>query len=841
MSETEPTVHRETPANLPKKARQALWRARLHIGVERLIRAITPAFSTAVLIVALALLGLWQVLPATLGWLALGAAGIAFFLSFIPFRSFRWPTRFEAADRVETATGLNLREMQTLDDDLAVGSGDASAERLWVIHRDRAAKAAEQAKAGKIQPGLAAYDTRGLRAIPILLFIIGVFVAGDDWRDRLSGPQAIAAGPTEIVSVRIDAWVSPPVYTGEPPIVLTQDQIGDAEIDVAESLRVPENSVFAVRVTPADGVTFERSGATGPVTVEDAEDNLAAAEFGKTLTEPERFILKKNGEILREWSFNILNDEAPNISFVEEPSQAFSGALQLSYSLSDDYGVVSARAVIEPESEAGGAEGAEPLFEAPDVPLVLPEARVREGEGQTTRDLMAHPWAGSTVKLRLEALDDAAQIGTSDVVSMTLPQREFRNPLARALVDERRILALDAREQLRVSNALEALSIAPDEFTPNTTHYLLLRSAYWRLQAAEGNEALREFVDYLWNIALAIEDGNLSLAEQRLRDAQQALMDALENGASDQEIEQLMAELRDAMRDFMQELARNADQMPPTADQQPMDPSQMLSSQDLEQMLDQIEEMARSGARDAARQMLSQLQNMMENLRNAQRMPQQPQGQSEMSEALQELQEMIRRQQELMDQTFQMQQGQGQQGQEQQMQPGEGQQPGQMGQNGQGNFQDQLDQLGQGQQSLREALENLMNQLGQMGMEPGQNLGQAGDSMQGAEGNLRGGEPGSALDDQAQALDQLRQGAQDMTQQMMQAFGNQGESNGEQRDPLGRPQRTEGPDLGNTVKVPDEIDMQRAREILNELRERLSNPQRPQIERDYLERLIRPY
>ena len=60
-------------------------------------------------------------------------------------------------------------------------------------------------------------------------------------------------------------------------------------------------------------------------------------------------------------------------------------------------------------------------------------------------------------------------------------------------------------------------------------------------------------------------------------------------------------------------------------------------------------------------------------------------------------------------------------------------------------------------------------------------------------------------------------------------------------DPLGRPQRTEGPDLGTSVKVPDEIDVQRAREILEELRRRLGEPSRPLLELDYIERLLRRF
>ena len=84
-----------------------------------------------------------------------------------------------------------------------------------------------------------------------------------------------------------------------------------------------------------------------------------------------------------------------------------------------------------------------------------------------------------------------------------------------------------------------------------------------------------------------------------------------------------------------------------------------------------------------------------------------------------------------------------------------------------------------------------------------------------------------------------------MMQQMQQAMqGDEGggEDGGRQqnsdRDPLGRPRATDGPDDGSSVKVPDEIDVQRARQILEAIRKRLGNALSPQIERDYLERLL---
>jgi hypothetical protein len=78
-------------------------------------------------------------------------------------------------------------------------------------------------------------------------------------------------------------------------------------------------------------------------------------------------------------------------------------------------------------------------------------------------------------------------------------------------------------------------------------------------------------------------------------------------------------------------------------------------------------------------------------------------------------------------------------------------------------------------------------------------------------------------------------------QAMMGEDGQQGQGGRQQsadRDPLGRPRATQGPDFGDSVKVPDEIDVQRARRILDEIRKRLGDALSPQVERRYLERLL---
>jgi hypothetical protein len=132
-------------------------------------------------------------------------------------------------------------------------------------------------------------------------------------------------------------------------------------------------------------------------------------------------------------------------------------------------------------------------------------------------------------------------------------------------------------------------------------------------------------------------------------------------------------------------------------------------------------------------------------------------------------------------------------------------------------------------------------------------LGSAGDAMGEAEGALGDGDADGAVDSQGRALEAMRKGAQGMAQAMQQGQG-QGQGpgpgqpgrNGRQRvdqntDPLGRPMR--GRDYGDdvTVKVPGEIDAQRARRILEELRKRFGESARPQLELDYIERLLKDF
>jgi uncharacterized protein (TIGR02302 family) len=229
-------------------------------------------------------------------------------------------------------------------------------------------------------------------------------------------------------------------------------------------------------------------------------------------------------------------------------------------------------------------------------------------------------------------------------------------------------------------------------------------------------------------------------------------------------------------------------------------------------------------------------------------------GDDEMTQALNELGDMIREQQQLRDRTFKQGQDQRRQQRGQQRQQGQGQQPGDK--NG---FSD----LQKNQQALRDRLKKLMDKFRQngMGQQPGQQpgeqnggqpdpLGEAGGAMDEAQGALGDKNADNAVESQGRALEALRKGAQGLAQEMqkqMQMGQGPGGTPGPGRrradtDPLGRPLQNDGRgrDDGN-VKVPNEIDAQRARRILEELRRRYGDTARSQMELDYIERLLKGY
>ena len=234
---------------------------------------------------------------------------------------------------------------------------------------------------------------------------------------------------------RIDAWVTPPEYTSRAPIFLT----GEAAKPPGAQYSVPVGSVVTVRTGGANDlavVSVDEAGETPAAIVEAAAGAVKKPGEGQPIERQVELgkgvdvVVRKGDRDVMQWRFTVEPDHAPEIAFLKPPAPARSGALALTYSLKDDYGVVSGSAEIEPLDDAAASATARPLFEAPQIALAMPQLRTRDGASETIRDLTSHPWAGAKVKMTLVARDEAEQEGRSEPVELTLPARQFTDPLA---------------------------------------------------------------------------------------------------------------------------------------------------------------------------------------------------------------------------------------------------------------------------------------------------------------------------------------------------------------------------------------------------------------------------
>jgi len=826
--------------------------ARLVLVSEQLLpRLLLPA-SILALFLSAAWFGIFRIAPDILRFLMLAAFAVGFAISLYPLRRLRWPTTAEADRLLEERNGLAHQPVTVQEDEPALDTPFARA--LWREHQTRMAERIAALDAGLPRPDITRYDRFALRAIPALLlvtaFSFSMSNSGGSLGDAFTASTSTSSNP----DVRVDAWITPPYYTGEAPVYLT----GNVD-NAGNSLNVPQFSELTVRVSGAatdEKVLFQATGAEKGVEIPeqaaaaDKQDPAGAkpatppamppAANGGNIPAADGMVahthvlkLEKGGELTvngKSWSFNVVIDKPPEITFDGIPHATASGALELGFKVKDDYGVEEAHAEIVPvESDPA----ATPLYGLPEYKLEISRRDRRNGKGLASHDLTQDPLAGKRVRITLVAKDGAGQTGRSAPYEMVLPSRNFSQPLAAAVAEERQVFALDTRKMPEAIELNKSLTIRPEETIPDLGNYLAIKSALTRMKLASSEASLKDTADYLWQIALGMEDAQLTDAEKALRDAQQKLSDALQRNASDAEIKKLTDELRKAMNAYMKELAERMRNMPAQPNQRS---ANILRQQDLQRMMDQIENLARSGDRQAAQQMLSQLQQLMNSLQAGRPQPgqqQQNQANDKMREQMDKLGRIMRDQQKLMDQTFKldqamrdrMQRGDSNEdgdglmdqplpGFNDQMRPdmgqrNQGQQDQQQGQNQKGQdptdgmtadqLRDALKQLHQQQEDLDKQLDELQKNLGSLGTKPNQNYGKAQQEMKGAAGQLAEGNGEGAVQGQGRALDALRKGTREMMNQLMAQMQQQGQGQGQGqmpgqmgqggqngRDPLGR-------------------------------------------------------
>lgn len=825
---------------------------RAGMAAERLARALWPAWTVVLLALAAVAFGAGEALPPAWAQGALAAAAaLAAGLAVRGLRAMRWPDRAAAVARLDAT--LKGRPIAALTDTPATGAGDAGTRAVWAAHVARMAGRAAVARAPQPDLRLARADRFALRYVALTAAAVAVLFGS---LGRVAEVPGMAPGPANALAAGPvwEGWVRPPGHTGRPALYLNEVPAG--------ALELPAGSRVTLRFYGEAGahrLDETVSGAPAPV---------AGAE-GATFDVARSGRIAIAGPAERAWEVAMLPDRPPTVAVAGPVTREQDGRLSLPFTAADDYGVTGGRAEIVLDLPAvdrryGLAAEPEPRpAVVADLPLPFAGDRT-EIAGTLVDDLSKHPFANLPVLIRLTAEDALGQTGEAAPFSAVLPGKRFFDPLAAAVIEARRDLLWSAANAARAAQVLRAVTHRPEGFVRNERAFLKLRVAMRQLEAATAPvlapEARDEIAEALWEIALLIEEGDLASALERLRRAQDRLDQAMREGADPSEIQELMDELREALDNYMRQLAEQADQN--GGEMSDAQQGMQMSGNQLQELLDRLQQLMEEGRMAEAQELMEMLRQLMENMRVTQG---QGQGEGQGNQSMRDLAETLRDQQGLSDDAFrdlqdQFNRGQqdGRQGEGQQGEGEQGQEGRRPGGRGQGMEQGDGQQPGGGsladrQRGLRERLDGLnRGDLPGEGSERGEagrrSLDRAGRAMDEAERRLREGDLPGALDRQAEALEALREGLRDLGEALAedqrrenggepgQQFGN-ADPRG-QRDPLGRTQGQMGRIGTDENLLQGEDVYRRADDILRELRRRSGEQGRGEEELDYLRRLL---
>lgn len=817
---------------------------------------------------------LWLIkIPSFLGTAGEIGTALIFWSGFIYlltdfFRTLRWPTQHEVHARLEEASDLSHRPLDSLHDKLS-NPDKSKTQNLWTLSQQQAAEKIRLLKSPKRRPQIAGQDPYALRMLSVLLLFIGLGTGYGHYESLLKkGLMPIDAQKIVVKNLHTTIWVTPPEYTTLPNTV-----IENAE-GYEDSLPVPEGSEIKVLV---HGGFF-----TPRLIIGENETHL-------TKHDQKNWVLSVKSEDaaalqIKQLFFTRVNiatyfveDRPPSVRLDGDHEVLEKGHLRIPVSMYDDYSVIDLKMRM---SLAPIIEDAPLGQDVEEIRTVMSAPRT-EAKLKNIYDLTWHSWAGLPAIITFEVIDHKGQTSQSEPLELTLPEREFAHPVAQQLVAIRKRLAWTPQDAAgNAAYDLESILIKPESFHNDPVVFLGLRSAASRLIVTQRDEDVTTVINLLWQLALKIEDGNLPLASSQLRAARKKLEDLLKDpNSTDEQIAEASEELRQAMAQYMQEMVRELQKQAQNGRMPVLPPDaaeKILSPNALAEFLDRMQAEALTGDRDAAQRMLSELGQFMDSI-NPSLSQEIPKEMQYMDNAVNELQELIQKQQELLDQTMEQAGLTGQDSEDEHMVedphypdflpfavPPEIEWKQLLPPPPQERLEEEAARLPE-KKAAEDALkapsidttankaeqEALRLVLGKLMTDAADVLGNIPEGMQKAEQEMRlsskwlgENDPVQSVTHQELAIKYLKEAMDSMSEQLQEmmkqmnvvSFGNM------PRDPLGRPMSQDGNNFsGAQIKIPDEAERKRVQDILEQLRKKSGELHRPDYELDYYRRLMKQF
>ena len=732
------------------------------------------------------------------------------------FMYFQWPSTNDCARRLELDNDVKHRPISTIFDRPGINSESS----LWEEHYNNMLSLSVSLKKIKLRSVFSKIDPLLLRFPVLLLFLFIYFSNYNFLFDRVEAailPQLETVEKSRTGT--FTGWLTPPEYTKKQPILLLNNE---------GPISSPHGSILSARVHGGKGKTVLHLGSEVQDFIKIDDKNSSIESIIKSDVD---LSIIQNKNVLFNKKIISIPDNDPKVDFIEKPKSTIKGVLDIDYIFSDDYEVIKlyANVLLKKPLEFSFIN---------DIKFNIPFQNSDEFQtlGKYYHDLTEHIWAGLPVTITLNAEDYIGQIGQSDVVEILLPEKKFNNLIALSIINQRKNLAWGKEKPFTIGKVIEEIS--KDDLLDSK--FKLAKD--WLLETLEilvKNEE-REYlekedfyfvIDLLWKTALFIESGQLAVAENELRRAQEDLQEALQ-GNEGSDIKDMVSNLDQALKKYLEELENPMDIDVPQVSEadNPGDRggesgAQANENENLEEKLDEIADLAASGSLDEAQEQLQNMQDMTEaSDRDALGEALGEQEGAETPMAMQQISEMMQEQEALMEDSFEQSLNAAQADQKT---PGSG-----------------PVNAGQKQEILRKQLEDVMHEINESDNPVPEELGRAERAMRQAERELQRGRPDRAQTAQGRAIEELKKAAEKMDKMHSgegpsQMAGDSGNNNSrDQRDPLGRVPPGQGTSPGGDVGIPKKQNITKAKEIVKELYKKAENSKEGSVERKYVDSLL---
>jgi len=812
-------MHNDYNTDLPINLKLNIFITRFILLWESLAKTVIYISLISMLFIFLSVFNFFSILYYWLHIIFLSLFVIGYLLIIINLiRNFNWPSKISCIRRIEIDNNTEHRPLSTLFDKPGINVDNV----LWKKHYNNMLEVCNTLGAVKSKSIYSNLDPLFIRLPILFLFFLTIYSFNNLVIDRVEAAILPQENNTRIANNGVfNGWVTPPEYTKKQPILLVESD---------KPLSIPFASVFSGRV-------FGGSGKSKLIFDDRIKDFIIIDDENSSI---ESIIqnnvevkVQQNNSILFQKTILSIPDEIPKVDFLEKPQSTIKGILDIDFVFSDDYEVTKLYAKVNLKNPIATPNIGEINF---NIPFNISDAF--QTFGQYYHDLTEHPWAGLPVKISLIVEDYIGQKGSSEILEIILPEKEFKNLIALSVVNQRKKLALGKEKPFIVGEIIKEISL------DSSFQEELILARDWlqesivilmkdKEQQFLGTNDHKFVIDLLWKTALFIESGQLAIAENELRRAQQDLQEALSQGNEGKEIQDMVSNLDEALKKYLDELENPMDIDAPQVSESdnPGDRGGENGAQsneereDLEEKFEEIADLAVSGSLDEAQEQLDKMQDMTEAI-DREALGEalgEDEGNSQ-PQAMQQISEMMQEQEALMEDSFEQSLNAAQADQKT---PGSG-----------------PVNAGKKQEILRKQLEDVMHEIGESDNPIPEELGRAERAMRHAERELQRGRPDRAQNAQGRAIEELKKAAEKMDKihsgdGPSQMAGNSSNNNNrDQRDPLGRVPPGQGNSPGGDIGLPKKQSTTRSKEIVKELYKKAEKSIEGSIERKYVDSLL---